>query len=175
VSYVKTKPGRSGVGLILGLLLCGCLTDPASSGGYTGHVTVEVRTASIFPQNATVVPDLKKLVVTMTSSARDTLHDTITSQGSLRSTEPAWLNGTGGNVHLFARYELKTGRRWTLDVKTLDGLDSVVHNESLRVEGLQDFEYRAMSVELLPPAMSLTIGRVGSVGMDVVIQGGIDL
>jgi hypothetical protein len=68
----------------------------------------------------------------------------------LRSTEPAWLDGTAGNVHLFVRYELKAGRRWTLAVKTLDRLDSVVHAESLRVEGLQDFEYRAVRIEMAP-------------------------
>jgi hypothetical protein len=153
MSQVKTQLRKVWGVLFLGLLLGGCLTDPISGAvdsAYTGHVTVEVRTAAIPRHQASVVPDLEKLVVTMTSSARDTLYDTITNRGSLRSTEPAWLDGTAGNVHLFVRYELKAGRRWTLAVKTLDRLDSVVHAESLRVEGLQDFEYRAVRIEMAP-------------------------
>ena len=81
-----------------------------------------------------MAPDVDRLIVEMTSSARDTLRDTITARGSRLSTEPAYLDGAAGRVHLFARYELAPGRRWNIAVTTRDANDSVVHNETVRLD-----------------------------------------
>jgi hypothetical protein len=152
---VRTKHLTAGA--LLALLLGGCLMDPAGAAGdstsssYPAHVTLEVKSdASDVAASGRKAHVLKKMIVLLTSSKRDTVCDTITSMGSLRSQEPAYLEENVGVVHLFARYDLKPGRRWNIVVKTLDPLDSAIHLDSVRVEGLQKFEYRAVRLDLLP-------------------------
>jgi len=64
--------------------------------------------------------DLSKLIVTMVSSAGDTVRDTITSLNPSTLT-PQTINLT---------YSLKPLRSWKIQAKTLDTRDSVIHHDS---------------------------------------------
>lgn len=138
---------RFGLGAILGAMLAACMTAPVEGPDGPGRVTLEIA-GNTAP--GVVAPDLRLLEVTLVSSARDTVRDTITRDGSRRSVEPAFLDGRNGRVHMFPRYELKAGRRWNVHVRSVDHNDSIVHAESLAVGGLRPFEHRAARLDLSP-------------------------
>lgn len=136
-----------GLGVLPGLMLMACVTGPVEEADGPGRVTLEI-SAETAP--GVTAPDLRLLEVMLVSGTRDTLRDTITRDGSRLSVEPAWLDGRNGFLHLFPRYELKAGRRWTAHVRSVDGNDSVVHVDSLTVGGLRPFEYRDARLDLTP-------------------------
>jgi hypothetical protein len=137
---------RLGAGIVLCLSFSACLMEPVPANAHPGHLTIEVKSDAA----AGAMPALRMVTVVLTSSARDTLRDTITAQGSRQSTEPAYMEGTLGKVHLYVRYTLKTHRRWLVTVKALDKNDSVIYGGTVSVQDLRDFEYRSVRADLAP-------------------------
>lgn len=119
--------------LVAGLLLTGCfVSDPSSSGknGVEGDVALKMRMGigSVTALGKTSTITLNKMVVVLTSSANDTIRDTIVSP-TLNT-----VSTTGQTVA--KNYTLKALRSWKVNVKTLDLQNFIIHRDSTTIPAM---------------------------------------
>jgi hypothetical protein len=156
-AFVLAGPGRvfqqclpkiAGLVVFAGFMT-GCIFMPEAQTHGTGtprlaRLTLEVRineagsgSGSLGKRAAT----LNRLVVVMTSG-KLTIRDTITSEGSRLSREPAiLLDDPTAQQTLLLRYELKPDRPWHIEARVTDALDSVRYLGVLDVDDMDAFEY----------------------------------
>lgn len=138
--------------LVAAVLLTGCLGVENSTGpDYTGHtgegksfsLNMRMGLASVTALRKSSVITLDKMVVTMSSSANDTIRDTITS-----STTPALntVSTTGQTIQ--KNYNLQALRQWTIIVTTRDALDSVIHRDTAQIPALYAGDTADVSLNL---------------------------
>jgi hypothetical protein len=136
------------VALVFGMLFTGCLTQPEEE----GRDRVSARVAlGMNLENAASTSDarIRTLVVTLASSAGDTLVDTITENGSRLSKFPVRLEASSEKAQVIQPlYSLNPAHDWNVHVKSLDAQDSVVNLDSTRLTGLQADELRNVYVSL---------------------------
>lgn len=126
----------------LGVLsFLGCGSRDSSISGPVVHDTVFIKSANLqfkttlgptgsigaLPKigslQKTSVISLSKLIIQITSSAADTVRDTILAGGGLSAT-----SSTAQTIN--KNYDLKSLRTWKLVAKTLDNNDSLIHKDS---------------------------------------------
>lgn len=134
----------------LAALLAGCLNDSPS---VEGEATLVVRTtvpdaARTSGLSKASAIKLSKLIITLTSSNSD---DSVRRDTVLADT------GTGPNAFVsnasadqtFSRnFAVKALRSWTIEVKTLDVNDSLIHSASVVAEGMKLAETRPVDMNL---------------------------
>src|SRR6185295_19550590 len=116
--------------LAAGLNLVGCMESSSSPSAPANgsapaalHIRVGVDPVHNLAKTATI--SLSKLIVVLTSSAQDTIRDTITT-----STSPA-LSATSTTAQTITKdYTLKPLRTWKVVALTKDLKDSVIHSDS---------------------------------------------
>lgn len=118
-------------------VLSGCFMSESPAGPGTipsdGEVSLRIRmgVGSVNSLRKTSVITLDKLVVTLSSSANDTIRDTVTS-----STTPSLnpVSTTGQTV--LKNYNLSALRTWKIMVTSRDALDSVIHRDSSTIPAM---------------------------------------
>jgi hypothetical protein len=135
------------VALAAGFTLAGCLaggTEPSPTQGEHTVVNLRLRldpVSTALAKSATITLD--KLVIVFTSSALDTIRDTITT-----GTTPA-LNATSTTQQTVAKYyNLATARSWKALVTIRDTRDSVIHRDSTTTAVLQASDTAEISLTL---------------------------
>ena len=134
---------------VVGLNLVGCMessNSPAapstSSNAAALHIRVGVDPVHNVLAKTTTI-SLSKLIVVLTSSALDTIRDTITT-----STSPA-LSATSTTAQTVAKnYTLKPLRTWKVVATTKDSKDSVIHRDSATTPTLNVADTANISLSL---------------------------
>jgi hypothetical protein len=128
------------------VLSTGCLM----SGDETGSDAHPARVTVVFNLGAEETSSIGRRMVVLMTSGRDTLCDTLTRSGSLRSTqEGAFLPDPASVTQtVSARYDLAPGRNWKILARVIDDKDSLRSIDSGWVDRLQPFEYRAVEMNL---------------------------
>ncbi len=117
--------------ILCGSLATGCLTMPeVNSEDNLGRLAIEINPAAV--SSSRDLP-LKEMTVTLASSMGDTLRDTITAAGSRLSRFPTRLNAPEGFRIVHPVYALDPEKDWSVEVRTRDHRDSIVHLGSARV------------------------------------------
>ncbi len=116
------------------VLLSGCLSagqvagpkPPADADDIVLNLRMGV--GSVATLNKSAVISLDRMVVVMSSSANDTIRDTITT-----TTTPALspVSTTGQTIQ--KNYDLKALRSWKITVTSFDVLDSIIHRDSATI------------------------------------------
>lgn len=139
--FTRTNPTRTLAGILVAgmvsLVLSGCFVEQGPVEPVTvrpeSEVGLKVRmgVGSVNALHKGQVITLGKLVVTLTSSANDTIRDTITTL-----TTPALnpVSTTGQTVQ--KSYALPALRNWKIQVTSRDALDSVIHRDSSTIPAL---------------------------------------
>jgi hypothetical protein len=139
----------SGLLIFVVLGMTGCLFQTASDGGGVprlARLTLEVRIGAdgqLYKPaaGAKVAVSLDHMIVTLTSGKLK-IRDTVTSEGSRISREPAYLNPLAAYPQsILLRYELKPDRIWTASVEVFDAQDSIRYAGSLSIDDMDAFEY----------------------------------
>jgi hypothetical protein len=138
--------------LAIGSTVSGCMTDSGSSSANTADAQIVVQAGvrdvnKVNGLTKTSVIKLKKMVITLTSSdTSDAVkRDTILANDSVGST----FTTTATADQVFAKsISVKPLRSWTVEVKTLDDNDSVIHSNSQLVSSLLVGETRAVTINL---------------------------
>jgi hypothetical protein len=133
--------------LVAGFTLAGCLsggTEPSSTQDEQAVVNLRLKldpVSTALAKSATITLD--KLVIVFTSSALDTVSDTITT-----GTTPA-LNATSTTQQTVAKYyNLATARSWKALVTIRDTRDSVIHRDSTTTAVLEAADTADISLTL---------------------------
>jgi hypothetical protein len=130
VSNTKRLSGIAAIAA--GLIVAGCLNDGGASstpaGSPSGKAVVGLRVDvgsvnSVLAKGAVI--SLNKVVIVFTSSANDTVRDTLTT-----STTPALSATSTAQQTLEKFYNLKISRSWKAYVTVRDAKDSVTHRDS---------------------------------------------
>jgi hypothetical protein len=138
-----------GILISAGTGISGCLFQTANEDGgipRLARLTLEVRIGAdgqLYKPagRAHVAVSLDHMIVTLTSG-KLTIRDTVTSQGSRISREPAYLNPLSAySQSVLLRYELKPDRIWTATVEVFDDQDSIRYTGSLSIDDMDAFEY----------------------------------
>ena len=126
------------VAVAAGLMVAGCLNDGGASStpaGYpSGKAVVDLRVGvgsvnSMLAKGAVI--SLSKVVIMFTSSANDTVRDTLTS-----STTPALSATSTAQQTLVKYYSLAITRSWKAYVTVRDANDVVTHQDSSLTTGI---------------------------------------
>jgi hypothetical protein len=122
------------VGLLGAVILAGCFSSQAPVAGTTGdEVAIRVRmgVGSVAALGKTNVIKLNKLIIVYTSSANDTIRDTITS-----STSPALDSVSTTGQTVTKNRTLTALRTWKIKVTSRDRLDTVIHIDSATIPAM---------------------------------------
>lgn len=126
--------------------LVGCFGDSSSapntnSQGAALHIRMGVDPVNTLKKTSVI--SLSKLIVVLTSSANDTLRDTLTS-----STSPA-LSATSTVAQTVTKdYTLSPLRTWKIVATTKDARDSVIHRDSATTPTLYDADTVSVALSL---------------------------
>jgi len=152
-----------GTSVLAAAVLGGCFaTDSGSKGadvGPSANLVISVgvkdvnnltkaglaKTASLTADTSGIV--LKKLIITLTSSivTDSVIRDTIVANDSVGSD---FTTDASASQSVLKNYSVKPLRNWTVQVKTLDVNDSVIHNSSKTENNLKIGETRAFVLNL---------------------------
>lgn len=134
---------------LLAFVAAGCGVFPTQDGKGApprAHLTLEIQIGAdgrLYKPAAEgrAAAVLERVEVTL-KSGREVVRDTITTSGSRISYEPAYLHPDPSYAQsLVLRYALRPGRRWDVDVKVFDALDSVRYAGGMVVENMDDYAY----------------------------------
>lgn len=152
-SKVKLVNALSLLGaLAIGTTVVGCMTDSGSSAANAGEARIVVQAGvkdvnKVNGLSKTSVIKLNKMIITLTSS--DTLdavrRDTILANDSVGST---FTKTATADQQFLKSISVKPLRSWTVEVKTLDDNDSVIHSNSQLVSNLLVGETRGVTINL---------------------------
>lgn len=124
--------------LLVALTMTGCFVsgNPAASGpsSETGDevgLRIRMGVGSVTALGKSSVITLDKLMIVMSSSAGDTIRDTITS-----TTTPALNPVSTTGQTLSKNYSLKALRSWKIVATSRDALDSIIHLDSVTIPAL---------------------------------------
>jgi hypothetical protein len=152
----KTRLTNLMIAFLGGLSLMGCLTAPESM---DRDATESRLSVGLYLERSSADDRVafRTVVVEIASNQGDTLHDTITVQGSKTSRFPVRIDTSVGASHIIhPLYALDPTRAWTLTAKTLDGRDSVRHLASVQVQGMVAGQTRNITVKLAERFTSYT-------------------
>lgn len=140
---MKTSPknnllsGLAGL-LAAALLFTGCLSEGGASGpdlsseaGKEVGLKVRMGIGSVNALRKAQVIKMSKLVIVLSSSANDTVRDTITT-----STSPALDSVSTAGQTVQKNYTLTALRSWKISVVSRDRLDSVIHQDSALIPAM---------------------------------------
>ena len=131
------------------LLMSGCFMsdrttnpDPGDSAGSVSlNMRMGVGSVAVLSKGSTIT--LKKLILVFTSSASDTVRDTITSL-----TSPALDTVSTSSQTIVKNYTLKALRSWKIVASLRDARDSVIHFDSATVPALYAGNTAAVNLSL---------------------------
>ena len=130
--------------VVSGLTACFDSSSSAPSSSNQGaalSIRVGVDPVNALKKSSTI--SLSKLIVVLTSSASDTLRDTITS-----STSPS-LSATSTTAQTISKnYTLNPLRTWKVVATTKDSRDSIIHRDSATTPVLYDADTVAVNLSL---------------------------
>jgi hypothetical protein len=152
---VSIKKMMLGASVLSAAVLAGCMTDSGSKQADVGPSANLVISVGVKDVNNLTKPGLgkssaitlEKLIVTLTSSVGtdSVIRDTIIANDSVGS-----IFKTDASVQqsVLKNYNVKPLRHWTVEVKTIDVNDSVVHLSTKTENNLQIGETRAFVLNL---------------------------
>lgn len=131
------------------LLMTGCFatesssTPPPSESGDQVSLGIRMGVGGVNALGKSATITLDKLILVLTSSANDTIRDTITS-----STTPALSTVSTTAQVISKNYSLKALRSWKIVATSKDTRDSVIHRDSATVPAMYAGDVAAVNLSL---------------------------
>jgi len=133
LSKITTRMKATLTGLLGAAVLAGCFSSEAPVGGTGDEVAVRVRmgVGSVTALNKGALIKLNKLIIVYSSSANDTIRDTITT-----ATSPSLDSVSTTGQTVTKNRTLTALRTWKIKVTSRDRLDTVIHVDSATIPAM---------------------------------------